>query len=591
MQKWFLFLLWISNSVIAQNTNDFRIHSHNDYLQNIPFWKALSAGATSVEADIFLIGDSLYVAHTREEIDTLHTFEKLYLDPLLKSVALGLERPKNLQLLVDIKSEAYTTLDALLKTLLDYPEISKDTSISVVISGNRPTPSDYVNYPDYILFDYQSLDAVADSAILEKIGLISLNFQNYSGWNGKGRLTAKDHERVSSIINKAHSFEKPFRFWATPDSKTAWKALLHLGVDFINTDKPFECAHYLNTLSTREYRNAIFSEVYRPTFKTDGIRTAVKNIILLIGDGNGLAQISATALANKGELSLTQLRNIGFLKTQSSDDFTTDSAGGATAIATGQKVPNRAIGVDDNGKTLKNITEILSNKGFSTGIVTTDEITGATPSAFYAHQKDRSMTEEIRDDLFKSHLSVFISSTDAAFEGKARLGEFEMQTSLQQVGRSKKEKIGFLFTKDAATAPLSEAVKNVLVFLDQKRKPFFLMVEGAKIDSNGHANNIGGILKESIAFDQAITEALQFADKNKNTLVIISADHETGGLTLPQGNLGKSEIEGDFTTDDHTGVMVPVFAYGPRSTSFQGVYGNNDLFEKMLRALKISIQE
>ena len=353
MQKWFLFLFWISNSVIAQNTHDFRIHSHNDYQQYIPFWKALSAGATSVEADIFLIGDSLYVAHDREEIDTLRTFEKLYLDPIRNSVALGIERPKKLQLLVDIKSEAYTTLDALLKTLQDYPEISKDTSISVVISGNRPIPADYVNYPDFILFDYQSLDAVTDPAILEKIGLISLNFQNYSGWNGKGRLTAEDFERVASIIKKAHGFEKPFRFWATPDFKTAWKALLHLGVDFINTDKPFECAQYLNTLATREYRNTIFSEVYRPTFKTEGKRTAVKNIILLIGDGNGLAQISATALANKGELSLTQIQNIGFLKTQSSDDFTTDSAGGATAIATGQKVPNRAIGVDDYRNSFK----------------------------------------------------------------------------------------------------------------------------------------------------------------------------------------------------------------------------------------------
>ena len=237
------------------------------------------------------------------------------------------------------------------------------------------------------------------------------------------------------------------------------------------------------------------------------------------------------------------------------------------------------------------ITEILSKKGFVTGIVTTDQITGATPSAFYAHQKDRSMTEAIRGDLFKSHLSVFVSSADAAFEGKDSLGMFEMQASLQEVSSSKSEKIGFLFSKEAETLPLSEAVKNVLVFLDQKRKPFFLMVEGAKIDSHGHANHIGGIIKESIAFDQAITEALQFADKNKNTLVIISADHETGGLTLPQGNLGKSEIEGDFTTDDHTGVMVPVFAYGPRSNYFQGIYDNNELFGKMLKALNIPIQE
>ena len=107
---------------------------------------------------------------------------------------------------------------------------------------------------------------------------------------------------------------------------------MHLGLDFINTDQPFVCNHYLKTLSHREYKNQTLSEVYRPTFSSDGKKGKVENIILLIGDGNGLAQISATALANNGALSLTQLKSIGFMKTQSSDDFTTDSAAAGTAI-------------------------------------------------------------------------------------------------------------------------------------------------------------------------------------------------------------------------------------------------------------------
>jgi len=591
MKKWMFFLIWITNSAIGQNLPDFRIHSHNDYEQNVPFWKAFSAGATSIEADIFFIDDELFVAHTSQEIDTLRTFEKLYLEPLRTSMLLELEQPKSLQLLVDIKSDAHATLDVLIKTLKNYPEIIGNEAISIVISGNRPKPSEYVNYPDFILFDHQSLAEVTDPAILKKIALVSLSFKSITEWNGKGRLTAEDLEKVSATIKKAHGLGKPSRFWATPDSKTAWKALVHLGVDFINTDMLFECAYYLNTLAKREYRNSIFSEVYRPTFTSDGKKKAAKNIILLIGDGNGLAQISATTLANNGELTLTQLRNIGFIKTQSSDDFTTDSAGGATAIATGVKVPNRAIGVDENNNNLQNITELLAQKGFLSGIVTNDEITGATPSSFYAHQKDRGMTDAIRADFLKSKLSVFVSSSDSGFEGRNKIGDFDMQTVIEEIGKSNKEKIGFLFPKKTNPAPISKAVQNVLKFMDQKNKPFFLMVEGAKIDSYGHANNVGGIINESIAFDQAIAEALKFADRNENTLVIVTADHETGGLTLPQGNMVTNEIEGDFTTDDHTGIMVPVFAYGPTSHEFQGVYGNNMLFGKILNALGVSTKD
>ncbi len=589
MKKWLLFLLCITNGVTAQKNYNFRIHSHNDYYQNVPFWKAFSSGASSIEADVFLIGDSLYVAHSKQEIDSARTLENLYLKPLQKSLVIGLEKPKNLQLLIDIKSEPYATLDAVVKNLEEYPELINNDAFSFVISGIRPKLSEYVNYPDFIFFDYQSLDGVMDSSILKKIALVSLSFSNFSGWNGKGRLTAEDLEKVTTTIKKAKSLGKPFRFWATPDSKSAWKAFMHLGVDFINTDQPFECAQYLNTLEAREYRNSVFSEVYRPTFSSDGKKRKAKNIILLIGDGNGLTQISATALANKGELSLTQLKNIGFLKTQSSDDFTTDSAGGATAIATGQKVPNRAIGVDANGNSLKNITEILFENGFVSGIITTDEITGATPSSFYAHRRDRSMTEEIRNDFFNSQLSIFVGGADATSKGKAALGDFEMQPSLEEIALSKKEKIGFHISENESPAPLSKAIKNVLVFLEKKSKPFFLMVEGAKIDSKGHANDIGGIINESIAFDQAIAEALKFADMNKNTLIIVTADHETGGLTLPQGNMKKNEIEGDFTTDDHTGVMVPIFAYGPKSTEFQGVYDNHVLFSKILKVLGIEV--
>lgn len=592
MKKSILLFLLFTSILGAQSNKDFRVHSHNDYLQEVPFWKAISAEATSVEADVFLVDDFLYVAHTKEEIETKRSFEKLYLRPIQRFLELESGKPIKLQLLVDIKSEPYTTLDALIKVLKNYPDISTNKSISIVVSGNRPEPSEYINYPDFIFFDYQSLEVITDPSILKKIALISLSFKRFSVWNGKGRLTVEDHIKVDSVIELAHSFDKPFRFWATPDSKTAWKTFVHLGVDFINTDQPFECNQYLNTLSHREYKNQFFSEVYRPTFSSDGKKNKVENIILLIGDGNGLTQISATALANNGELSLTQLKKIGFIKTQSSDDFTTDSAAAGTAIATGKKVPNRSIGVDTDGNALKNITEILSENGFLSGIITSDQISGATPSAFYAHQKDRGMTEAIKADLLKSKLSVIVSKTDEVSISGKSTGDFEMMNTIPEISSSKKEKIGFLFPAnpagDKSPAPLSEALKNVLTFIENKNKPFFLMVEGAKIDSYGHENEIGGVIREGIAFDKAITEALKFADTHKNTLVIITADHETGGLTIPQGKALANEIEGDFTTHDHTGMMVPVFAYGPHSNNFQGVYENNLLFTKMLEVLEVT---
>lgn len=584
-----VFSLFWANSSFAQTEMDYRVHSHNDYLQNVPFWKAYSAGATSVEADVFLVNGSLYVAHTPEEIDRGRNLENLFLQPIKKSIKMNLGFDRPFQLLIDIKSEPYSTLAAIVKTLEKYPEIITDGSISIVISGKQPKLSEFPDYPAYILFDYQSLNAVANPEVSNKIGLVSLSFRKFSDWNGKGRLTAEDLEKVSSTINKAHALGKPFRFWATPDSKTAWKALTNLGVDFINTDMPFECTNYLGTLGFRAYRNTIFSEVYKPTFESDQKEEAVKNIILMIGDGNGLTQISATALANNGELSLTQLKSIGFLKTQSADDFTTDSAGAGTALATGKKAPNRAIGTDVSGIALENITELLSKKGFVSGIVTTDEISGATPSAFYAHQKDRSMSKEIMSDLAKSQLSLFISKGNSNSTEKDIIGDFVMLPSVDQVGEAKKDKVAVLISfeehSDKNKNELAAATSNALQFMKQKNKPFILLVEGAKIDSYGHENDIGGVIKEGIGFDKAVTQALKFADSSKNTLVIITADHETGGLTIPQGNLQKNEIEGDFTTHDHTGTMVPVFAYGPQSDKFRGVYENNLLFDKMLNVL------
>lgn len=582
-------LCFIINTMAAQNKPF--VHSHNDYSQAVPFWNAFAAGANSIEVDVFLKDNKLYATHSEHDIIEGRTIENLYLDPLQKVVSLGLGNNEPLQLLIDVKSDAYKTLDALIAILKKYPDLIQNNKISFAISGDTPEATEYKNYPNYIRFDYQKLEPLSADA-LAKVVLVSLDYGTFSEWNGKGKLIKADEEKIASVIKKAKSFNKPFRFWGTPDSKSAWKCFTDLGVDFINTDHPFSCIEYVNSLPQRVYTNKVFSKIYTPSFKNDQKAKAVKNVILLIGDGNGLSEISAAAFANNGALTITQLKNIGLLKTQSADDFTTDSAAAGTALATGKKTYNRAIGVDTLEKPIKNIAEILQASQFNTGVITTDDITGATPAAYYAHQKDRGEEYKIAEDLLKSNLNLFVGGGKNQFKD---FGNFEILDSPKAISASKNNKIGFFMSDKGVPGVLegrgnllAEVTANSLAYFKAKKQPFFLMIEGAQIDTYGHRNDVGGIVSEGIDFDKAVTEAIKFADANEGTLVLITADHETSGFSIPQGDIKQHQIEGDFTTHDHTATLVPIFAYGPHSEYFTGVYENNEVFHKILELLKPS---
>jgi alkaline phosphatase len=590
VQKIIILFICCVTSINAQQ----KIHAHNDYLLKVPFWEAFSSEANSIEVDVFLKDNTLYVTHSEADILENRTLENLYLNPLQQVLQLGLNNSKNIQLLIDVKSDAYKTLHKIVEVLKNYPNLTASNKILFIISGNRPKPSEYKNYPDFVNFDYQSLDNISLDA-WERVALISLDYSKISKWNGKGRFTKSDKQKIINTIEAAHKYHKPFRFWGTPDSKTAWRAFSDLGVDFINTDMPFACHQYVKNFKKHTYVNKLFSEVYTPTFKNDQKKKPVKNIILLIGDGNGLTQISAATFANKGALTLTQLKSIGLIKTQSSDDFTTDSAAAGTALATGEKTYNRAIGVDSTETPIKNITEILQKHHFNTGIITTDNITGATPSAFYAHQKDRDDVSKIAKDLLKSELNLFVGGGKNKFKS---FGEFEILKSPKAIGISEKNKIGF-FISDTSVPSILEGRGNILAevtlhsleFFKTKKQPFLLIIEGAQIDSYGHRNDTKGIISEGIDFDKAITTAIRFADTNEGTLVIITADHETSGFSIPQGNLKTNEVEGSFTTYDHTGAFVPVFAYGPHSNEFSGVYENTEIFHKIMSLINLSKKE
>ncbi|MDF2552880.1 MAG: alkaline phosphatase [Chryseobacterium sp.] len=583
----FLLFLLIGINISAQTP---KAHSHNDYEQKIPFWYALGAGAQSIEADVILENNELFVAHDKKSISKEKTFEILYLKPIEQTSDMNLNLQQPVQILIDIKTDAKTTLRKIISEIQKHPKIINQKIFSFVISGNQPKPEEFISYPEFIKFDYQNLKNLTPQQ-LEKVALISLNFKQYSEWNGKGGLTEEDLPKVTNIIKEAKSFKKPIRFWAIPNSKTSWNFFVNAGVDYINTDKPKDCVEYISTLKTRTFKNNIFSEVYTPKFLYKNKNIPVKNVILLIGDGNGLSQISSSVLANNGQLTLTQLKNIGLIKTSSTDNFSTDSAAGASAFATGKKTKNRFIGIDSNGKAIENITEILSKKGFNTGVITTDEIIGATPSAFYAHQKDRGMEKEIAEDLSKSKLTFFAAG------GKSKVSDipqFTIAETPESIGKNKAQRLAYYMSDNAVPSILkgrgnilSDLVENGLQYLNSKNKPFFIMIEAAQIDSGGHSNNTGTIVTEGIDFDRAITKAVQFADQNPGTLIIITADHETGGFSIPHGDLQTNTIEGDFTTEDHSATLIPVFSYGPQSETFIGVYENNEIFHKILKALKI----
>lgn len=325
-----------------------------------------------------------------------------------------------------------------------------------------------------------------------------------------------------------------------------------------------------------------------------------KNIILLIGDGMGVSQVFAGLTANKGHLFLENCKHIGFSKTQSSDNYITDSAAGGTALSSGIKTYNGAIGVDAAGNRVQTILEEASAKGLATGLVSTSAITHATPASFIAHQASRSSYEDIAADFLKTDIDVFIGGGIDHFskrkDGRNLLDELEqkgykVETDLNKIKKVKKGKLAGL-TADVHNGRMDErgdmlpvATNTAINILDKNKEGFFLMIEGSQIDWGGHASSTVYIVEDMLDFDQVIGQALEFAAKDKETLVIVTADHETGGMALTGGSIEKGVVEAAYPTGGHTAVMVPVFSYGPGADEFIGIMENTDIHAKMKKLL------
>lgn len=343
---------------------------------------------------------------------------------------------------------------------------------------------------------------------------------------------------------------------------------------------------------------------------TQKVAKRPKNIILMIGDGMGLAQVTAGMYSNNNHINLEQFPVIGLHKNYPDDEgdgLITDSAAGATSFACGVKTYNAAIGVGVDSLPRTTILELAERNGLATGLVATCNIQHATPASFIAHCKNRALFEDIALDFLKTDIDLFIGGGKQSFDN--RKDGRNLLTELTQKGyyindwtkadldtlTFPNQNIGFL---TANMQPLMAtqgrnylpvASEKACNFLQKRsKKGFFAMIEGSQIDWGGHAGNTDYIVGEMQDFDKAIGKVLDFAKRDGNTLVIVTADHETGGFSILKGSkMGK--IVGGFgdpydektKSRYHTGVMIPVYAFGPGSELFGGIYENTAIFDKM----------
>jgi alkaline phosphatase len=320
-----------------------------------------------------------------------------------------------------------------------------------------------------------------------------------------------------------------------------------------------------------------------------------KNVILMIGDGMGVSQISAGMISNDWKSELERCTDFGFIKTYSANALITESAAGATAFSTGQKTYNGAIGVDTDTSDLTNIFEILYPKGYVTGLVATSSIVHATPAAFYSHQAYRKWYENIALDLMNSEVNAFAGGGTTFFmnrEDDRNLVEewsekdFILVDDPNNLAEHPDKRVGYLGAEDGMPRMLdgrgeflNQSTKAILNRFEGMDKPFMMMIEGSQIDWGGHANDGEYIRTEMMDFDQTIKTVLDFAEKDGETLVVITADHETGGFSITGGT--PDSLAYAFTSGQHTPVIIPVFAYGPGSDAFSGIYENTGIFDRI----------
>jgi len=318
-----------------------------------------------------------------------------------------------------------------------------------------------------------------------------------------------------------------------------------------------------------------------------------KNIILVIGDGVGPNQITLSRIAIGGldfRLFIDQMPYHGTSLTHSYDNAYTDSAAAATAWSTGFKTKTRYLSLDPDKKILETIVELLSKKGYASGVVATSSVTHATPAALYAHIDNRYEYKEIANQLINSSIHIALGGGRKLFDLNKINDTHHVLTSKEslQLNFDYSKKLIGLFDDDGIERsnekPTQRQMTNfALKHLNKKCNGFFLMTEGSQIDWAGHDNDANKMIEEFRDFDLTIKDLIKFVNKNNDTLLIITSDHETGGLQILKQDNDNVIIQ--WGTGRHTSTPVGVHAYGPGAELFQGLMDNTDIHYKMLEAI------
>lgn len=334
------------------------------------------------------------------------------------------------------------------------------------------------------------------------------------------------------------------------------------------------------------------------------------NIIFLIGDGMGVPQISTAYFFNDEQAHFSRFSHIGLQRTTDSYRKVTDSAAGATAFSIGEKTYTRAIGVDSDSVAQETILETLQKDGYRTGLISLTSITHATPAAFYAHVRDRDQHEDIAAQLIEADID-YLAGGGRDYFSKRTDGQ-DLLAQLQKKGYhldttaltapKRQQRNAFLLADNSLPAKvegrgdfLPAATRQALDYLTAQKAPFFLMVEGSYIDWAGHAEDAEMLIQEVEDFDQVLGVAFDYIEAHANTLLLVTADHETGevsigkkyGPTDASGNRPNipDQVRVNFHSDQHSAELVPVFAEGPGAELFRGIYDNADIYHKLMTAL------
>ena len=339
---------------------------------------------------------------------------------------------------------------------------------------------------------------------------------------------------------------------------------------------------------------------------------APTNIILIIGDGMGPGQVTLARLVVQAEgksLAMDSMKTGAMVQTRSASSIITDSAAAGTALATGWKTNNGMVSVLPDETAVLTILEVAQKLGKSTGLVTTSAITDATPAVFASHVGRRGGQPEIAQQLLEHGVNALLGGGRAYFVPESQAGS-RRKDAIDLLGQAKEKGYTIVETRDdlvrsnsgrilglfqmadltteAPEPELSALADKAIRMLSENRKGFFLMVEGGQIDTKAHVNDVAGVIKQMREFDAAVGVALTFARRQGKTLVIVTADHETGGLILLRPAKGSRESWSvSWTTKGHSGTSVPLLAEGPGASDFGGVLDNTDVPKIMAKLWKV----